>query len=89
LPPIAKLTQYRVVSSGASEEADAIAEEAYAVARSIFAPTHRLLGDLALLLVEIEGGAIPQKPLPQNTEASLQLPQEQHLKIEIVSWKQL
>jgi hypothetical protein len=60
---------------GRCEEARAIAEETYALAKGIFAPTHLLLADLAQLLAEIEGGSTPQKPLPQDAAASLQLTQ--------------
>jgi hypothetical protein len=55
------------------EEARAIAEEAYVLAKGIFAPTHRLLADLAQLLAEIEGGSTPQKRLPEDTAAPFQL----------------
>jgi hypothetical protein len=54
---------------GRSEEARAIAEEAYALAKGVFAPTHRLLADLAQLLAEMEGSSTPQKRLPENTAA--------------------
>jgi Tetratricopeptide repeat len=58
---------------GRWEEARAIAEEAYALAKGIFAPTYRLLADLAQLLAEIEGGSTPQRRLPENTTAPFQL----------------